>query len=70
MKYNYSKENYYHEEIGEYTAYAIKGYVEGKCVLYIPDVFLDESEAEKYISLFNEQELDPIHIYDVLEDIL
>ena len=70
MIYKYVKENYYHEEIGEYSAYAIKGYVDGKCTLYIPDVFLEKNEAQRYVLLFNEQELDPIHIYDVLEDIL
>ena len=38
-------------------------------VIHIPDVFSDESEAKRYVDMFNELQLETIHIYNVLEDI-
>ena len=38
--------------------------------LYIPDVFLDRERAEEFVALCNKLDLSPLHIFDVLEDIL
>lgn len=70
IEYKYQKEVFSNEELGEYVGYSVIILSDGKCIEYIPDVFLEEGEARKYILLFNELELDPVHIYDVLDDIL
>ena len=36
----------------------------------IPDIFTDQAEAEKLSSLCNRLDLSPIHIWEVIEDIL
>ena len=50
-----------------YTAFGIE-YPEED--LYIPDVFLDRERAEEFVALCNKLDLNPLHIFDVLEDIL
>lgn len=69
IKYRYIREEFSYEE-GNYIGYSIEILSEGISIEYIPDVFLEETDAKKYISLFNKLELDPVHIYDVLDDIL
>ena len=43
---------------------------EGTVLFSIPDVFIDRSDAERMIRLFNEEKLDPIHLPDVINDII
>ena len=45
---------------------------EGRFVLnvYLEDVFTDPETANKYIRLFNEEQLDLIHLEEAVEDIL
>lgn len=50
-----------------YTAFGIE-YPEED--LYIPDVFFDRERAEEFVALCNKLDLNPLHIFDVLEDIL
>lgn len=50
-----------------YTAFGIE-YPEED--LYIPDVFFDRERAEEFVALCNKLDLTPLHIFDVLEDIL
>ena len=42
----------------------------GKILKSIPDIFLNEKEAKKFVTLCNSEELDIIHVYDVIEDVL
>ena len=50
-----------------YTSFGIE-YPEEN--LYIPDIFSDRKCAEDFIALCNRLDLSPVHIFDVLEDIL
>jgi transcriptional regulator with XRE-family HTH domain len=42
----------------------------GENIKSIPDIFLNEKKAKEFVSLCNSEELDIIHIYDVIEDVL
>ena len=47
------------------------GFIEEDVVMYAaPDVTRDRDLAVRLVRLFNEHQLSPIHIYDVLEDML
>ncbi len=62
------------EESMAYTAYGIVVCSvennEGKEVLRIPDVSADKSKVEELVELCNKEQLEPVHIYDVIEDCL
>ena len=58
------------EEGTEYTVWGVDLFENGALLESVPDVFFEREKAEYYIGLFNELELDPIHLYDVIEDIL
>ncbi len=58
--------------LGHYTSFGIKAsdsFSERENV-YLEDVFTDPETANKYIRLFNEEQLDLIHLKEVIEDIL
>lgn len=73
-KYFVKKETTNNPEIGIYTSYGIKiTFVDKqktKNIQYIPDVFLDENLANKFADLCTINNLEPVHIYDVIEDAL
>ena len=47
------------------------GFIEEDMVMYAaPDVTPDRDLARKLVRLFNEHGLSPVHIHDVLEDLL
>lgn len=73
-KYLVEKETTSNPEIGVYTSYGIKiTFVEkqkSKNIKYIPDVFIDEYTANRFAELCTTNNLEPVHIYDVIEDTL
>lgn len=73
-KYSIEKENNFHNEVGKYTSYGIKIIFVNKNISknigYIPDVFIDEKVAYNFINRCNKNELEPVHIYDAIEDAL
>ena len=51
----------------EYVTYGIR--VTGdKTENYIYDVFIDDDTAERFVKTCTDAQLDPVHIFDVLED--
>ena len=66
------KEVLYSEDVGSFTAYGIgvcnNNQNERETLEYIPDVFLDQQRAEQFVILCNRLQLDPIHLFDVVED--
>jgi hypothetical protein len=59
------------DEDGELrTVYGIEVKKEGRVLRTVSDVFTEKETAEYYIGLFNTLGLSPIHLDDVLEDIL
>lgn len=72
--YTIAKEIKNHPELGKYTSYGITVYdcKENirKQITYIPDVFTDIALAEKVIELCNKEQLDPVHLPELIEDVL
>ena len=70
--YNYSavRENNKNTELKEYESYGVAVYENGKQIEYIQDVFLSEEEANHYVDLFNDLQLDAVHLQEVCEQIL
>ena len=66
------KESLYSEEAGSFTAYGIgvrEDNQSSKITLqYIPNVFLDRQKAERLAAMCNYLKLDPLHLFDVVED--
>ncbi len=70
--YELIEEKHNNATIGYYTSFGINAVdsLSGKNCVYIEDVFTDFKTAEKYITLFNEEQLDLIHLEEAIEDIL
>ncbi|MEE0060131.1 MAG: hypothetical protein UE295_04810 [Acutalibacteraceae bacterium] len=70
--YCYSKEQLHNPEIGNYTAFAISAYkynaTEKTRIAYYSDVFLEESDAKRFIHLCNSLKLDPVHLEQLIEE--
>lgn len=75
VQYQAVKELHFQQEIGEYTAWGIKGSdsseeISGTVSMYIPDIFLNEKEADNFARLCTTLKLSLIHLKDAVEDIL
>ncbi len=68
--YQTQEEKIYHPLTGSYTAYGISVIYKSKLVEYVSNVFLEKEEAEAFVGLCNELELDVIHLHDVIEDMI
>ena len=74
IQYRAVKEVHHHPEIGTYTAWGIKGWLdndrERSVIAYIPDVFLCKKEAEHFAALCTQLNLAFTRLIDVVEDYL
>lgn len=70
--YELVEEKHNNDILGNYTSFGIKAAdsFSYKTSIYIEDVFTDTETAKKYIALFNEEQLDLIHLEEVVDDIL
>jgi len=53
---------------GNDTSYGIEILENGTAVQFIPDVFAEKSHAENLVRMCNENDVDPVHIGDVISD--
>lgn len=61
------REDTIYDELGKpHTVYGIT--LDGS--LSIPDIFTSRPAAEEFIKLCNRLELSPLHIYEVIDDLL
>ena len=70
VRYEVVGEYIYSPEIGEYFSYGIAIYVGNTNPKIISDVSLEKAPLEELCRKCTAEELDPIHIYDIIEDIL
>lgn len=76
MRYKYSviKGIYTNNEGEEYTAYGVvlfkKSNKRYTAIKIVQDIFFDYKKAKDFVVLCNRNELSPIHLDDVIEDIL
>ena len=57
-------------DVGTYMAYGIALFDGERPLRYIPDVFLQREKAQELVACCNRLALDPIHLDDVIEDML
>ena len=72
ITYELVEENHNDNVLGYYTSFGIKAIetLSDLPLVYVEDVFTDIETAQEYISLFNEEHLDLIHLEEAIEDIL
>ena len=72
ITYELVEENHNDNVLGYYTSFWIKAIetLSDLPLVYVEDVFTDIETAQEYISLFNEEQLDLIHLEEAIEDIL
>lgn len=70
VTYELVKEKFKDEDLGDYISYGIEVKKCNETEMHISDVFINKVEADKFIKLCNETELDPIHLEDVILDTL
>lgn len=70
--YKLIEEDFENDLLGHYTSFGINAVdsLTNQSLAYISDVFLDKESAENHIFLFNEEQLDIVHLENVLDDIL
>ena len=74
FEYQAEQERLCRSDVGEYTAFAVRACCrcgeQMETVALISDVFLDEGTAERCVRQWNRMELDVIHLWDVIDDLL
>ena len=72
VKYKVIVEHLQNSEFLEYDAYGVCAYIEesGTVVASFSDVFLEKEKAQELAELCNINELDPIHLRDVVDDMI
>lgn len=74
FEYNIVQERINNPYIGEYIAYGIKVSLKKENELtelsYTPDVFTSKELAENFVALCNKEQLDPVHLPQLIEDTL
>ena len=72
INYRFVEEIHNNTILGHYTSFGIKAVdsLSDEEPIYIEDVFTDIETAKEYITLFNEEQLDLIHLEEVIENIL
>lgn len=69
-KYCIQKESIAVENGKIHTVYGIELWQDGKLVKTTHNVFCDKATAEHYITLFNKNKLSPMHLEDIIEEII
>ena len=65
--YSVFKEELNSDETGHYISFGIVWQSEGDRIS-VSDISLDEEQVTNLACLFNEQDLDPVHLFDAVED--
>ena len=69
--YKVISKNHYSPETGAYISFGISAHdPEHGQTCFVPDVFIDESEARAFTERLNTLQVSPIHLIDVIEDAL
>lgn len=70
IKYKVIIEDFQTKECGDYTAYGICIFSEKTVIKSFSDVFLEKEKAENLVNLCNVNILDPIHLSEIIEDMI
>ena len=61
---------FYDEEGNPHLIYGVNAFEDGDIRQVFPGIFRDRGEAEKFIDLCNSEQLEIIHLPDVIRDLL
>ena len=64
------EETLFHNDIGTYVSYGIIALTEDKEIVRISDISTNKTMVESMAKSYNDLQLNPIHLYDVIEDAL
>ena len=71
LSYRLREDTVYDEEEKSHLVYGIELANErGEIEACFPDLFCDRQKAKEFVSLCNQNQLSPIHLLDVIEDLL
>lgn len=70
MPYRMAARTYHMEDGTPYTGYDIVGRTEAGAPLRVEDVTEDRSFARLLCAVLNRERVEPVHVYDVISDIL
>ncbi len=70
LKYKVISEEFHDSELGDYIGYGIAAECDGERLLTVSDMSCDRGLVADLAERCNELELDPMHLYDVIEDVL
>ena len=69
-KYQLSVQTAYNRSCGFYETYGIALIVDGAPQRIIKDISLDREKVVSLVALFNEEDLDPVHFSQAVDDFL
>ena len=69
-QYRLSVRTEYHRSCGFYETYGIALIVDGAPQRIIKDISLDREKVVSLVALFNEEDLDPVHFSQAVDDFL
>ncbi len=67
-RYSTIEESFDDEELGNYISYGITVRSNGETIMTISDMSLNRELVDELVSRCNSLQLDPLHLYDVIED--
>ena len=70
VRYEIKKEIIHNDVLGRYVSYGLYARDDSGNKVMMCDIFQNKEEAEKYISLFNDEQLEIVHLEQVIEDYL
>lgn len=69
-RYQLSVGTEYHRSVGHYESYGIALITDGSIDRIIRDISPDRERVEELVRLFNDEDLDPVHFSQAVEDFL
>ncbi len=69
-EYRLFKQSAYHRAVGFYDTFGISVFVDGELTRIVRDISADREKVERLARLFNEEQLDPVHLTQAVEDFL
>ncbi|MBQ8683060.1 MAG: hypothetical protein IJ518_00915 [Clostridia bacterium] len=66
-----NEDRLYDEQGMEWTVYGIEALdTAGNILCCFSDIFFEQEKAKEFVQMCNEQAVEPVHIQDVIDDVL
>ena len=67
IQYELQKEHAYNSEYGVYETYGVAAYLDDKLIRSVGDISLSREKVERLVRRFNEEQLSPAQLDEVIE---